>query len=111
MAADPRHRPGHRPRRPRVRDDHAGRDEERQRRERDQSDLEVDGRGAAGRLTDGSAQVATAIPCTSIIISGWAKPCTVIAALAGKSLPNSSVRSSVMRVVWRASMRNTVIVT
>jgi len=41
----------------------------------------------------------TAMPCTSIIISGWAKPCTVIAALAGKSLPNSSVRSSVMRVV------------
>src|SRR5215470_4776740 len=51
------------------------------------------------------------MPCTSIIISGCAKPCTVIAALAGKSLPNSSVRSSVMRVVWRASMRNTVIVT
>ncbi len=44
-------------------------------------------------------QAVTAMPCTSIIISGWAKPCTVIAALAGKSLPNSSPRSSVMRVV------------
>src|SRR6516165_3807467 len=57
------------------------------------------------------AHPATAMPCTSIIISGCAKPCTVMAALAGKSLPKSSARSSVMRVVWRASLRNTVMVT
>ena len=44
-------------------------------------------------------QAVTAMPCTSIIISGCAKPWTVMAALAGKSLPNSSPRSSVMRVV------------
>jgi hypothetical protein len=41
----------------------------------------------------------TATHWISIIIPGWAKPATVIAALAGKSLPNISVRSSVMRVV------------
>src|SRR5262249_52755657 len=111
MAANPRHGPGHRPRRPRVRDGHPGGDEERPGRERNQPDLELDHRGAAGGLTAGPPQAVTAIPCTSIIISGWAKPSTVIAALAGKSLPNSLPRSSVMRVVKRASLRKTVMVT
>src|SRR5215470_12184426 len=111
MAANPCQRPGYRPRGPRVRDDHAGGDEECPGRERNEPNLEVDDRGAAGRLIDSLPQAVTAIPCTSIIISGWAKPCAVIAALAGKSLPNSSVRSSVMRVVKRASLRNTVMVT
>jgi hypothetical protein len=45
------------------------------------------------------------------MIAGSANPDTVIAALAGKSSPNICVRNSVIRVVYRASIRKTVIVT